>query len=133
MVGLGALYKELQEHDSVDYQMGAEVCNMDGEQIARELLRLTDGKQVVDIANMGSHYIFSIGGEEGDQIKDTLKKLKLPRNFSGDLGERVFYVFLSHLKDSDEEGEVHLQQSVVPGTENQYLRVLKKIAELYDN
>lgn len=84
------------------------------------------------IANYGDDKPLSIlfVGEDAASMMKTLQQLALPKSCPSNLGERVLFLFRSHLKGMS--GSVYLEQMVNPGNEHKLLRALARLAASYN-
>lgn len=78
-------------------------------------------------------------GEDADSMNKTLNALRLPNSWPSNLGEKVFYLFRSHLRNildrnnliNTPSGPVSLEQQVISGKEHQLGFVLGRLIEIY--
>jgi hypothetical protein len=98
-----------------------------------EIGSLYSNKEQVVIANFGELPTrISYFGENVRTMKKTLHNLKLPKSWSSNLGEKVFYLFNGHLEDI-KTGPIYLEQKVISGKEHQFEMVFKKLIQYYQN
>ncbi|MFA6088345.1 MAG: hypothetical protein WC755_00645 [Candidatus Woesearchaeota archaeon] len=69
-------------------------------------------------------------GENANMMQKTLDKLKLPKSWPSNLGEKVFYLFKGHLEFIN-SGPVSLEQQVVSGIEHKFESIIKKLIDIY--
>lgn len=70
-------------------------------------------------------------GEDVEHMRKTVEKLRLPRSWSTNLGEKVFCLFNGHLKYINSGPPVFLEYKVVSGKEHQFRVVLRKLIDMY--
>jgi hypothetical protein len=70
-------------------------------------------------------------GYDALSMKETIRRLRIPRFPPENLGELVFYVFTQKIEDFNEEIPVSLEQLVKSGKEEQLFLILKKLLHVY--
>ncbi len=138
-MSLKTVYKILKGHSSIRYRVNVQAYepldenNLLGEKVTvSEMLTIKGFQEGAEIVNFDSFNLISYGGRNAEQLRRTLAALRLPSSFNGDLGEKVFYTFASHLKTAG-TGPVYIEQKVRTGKERQLVRVLDRLAQHYDN
>lgn len=69
-------------------------------------------------------------GEDTESMKETIKNMRLPRNWSDNLGERVFIGFRDTLEDMP-QGYISLEQRIRTGKEVHFRHLFKKLIAVY--
>ncbi len=102
--------------------------------IAAELLELRRDNPREYIAlvvpQSKEHLLVIYQGDNSACMRETLDALKLPNSLPTNLGEKTFYLFRGHLPNRDGL-HIFLEQKIKIGKEEQFLPVLKKLADYY--
>ena len=94
-MSLRKLYLQLMDYSNIEFQTNTpffELDDINNIRFAEEKISLKGNQEEVEIANLGEYYVVTYSGET-DKIKNTIDSLRLPKNFNGDLGEKLFYLF----------------------------------------
>ncbi|MBW2988276.1 hypothetical protein DRJ48_04020 [Candidatus Woesearchaeota archaeon] len=133
MGALKQLYDSLGRPECCEYSQEGVYLAMGGmckvELPYDEMLRVTPraGEEVIVTTSTGAPTMIQYHGEDSSAMLNTLAALGLPRSWPTNLGEKVFYLFLGHLKENKFKGPLSLEQQIVPGKESQLELVLRRL------
>lgn len=152
---LKKLYENLTADKSLDSSKNGNICieysgganakypeTLDGkinELTALELLEVSckypHWEHVAIACFEGETRVF-YGGEDANSLRNTLHELHLHKTWSDNVGERVFMDFRDQYACRDIDGGdcndlIAFEQRMVPGTEQHYKFILKKLIGLY--
>lgn len=102
--------------------------------VAKELLEIgrnEPSQEHLMIAYFGDRPTrVTYSGENPGSMSKTVARLKLPRGYPSNLGEKVFYLFRQQLADA-KTGPILFEVQVTPGKEHQFSHVLRKLVAVY--
>jgi hypothetical protein len=135
---LKSLFDKLADLDYCRYSENGKYPVEDGDNVIeltpKELLEVGKSypaKEHIMIAYFGDEPTRVLyAGQNVISMKKTISDLRIPNSWPSNIGEKVFYLFRSHL-EAIHSGSICLEQKVISGKEHQFGLVLKKLVALY--